>query len=121
VSAAVRKLRTDDAALELLREIRDLLKDMLARERKREALPDLVEALRAAYVPGVSRFTAQGLLDLAQENPHGELSAALSAALDMDAPGRTIALGMLFAKLPQLEVVSRGRGVCVYRLRDLDA
>jgi hypothetical protein len=54
VSATIRKLRADDEALALLREIRDLLKRAEQRKQSPAAVPALIAALEERYGPEVA-------------------------------------------------------------------
>jgi histidine ammonia-lyase len=115
-----------DEQLELLREIRDLLKDMLADRRRRFPLsavtvPALLGALTEHYGP--ARFTVRMVLDVAAENPHGALAEALAAVVNMNGSPRSVAtsLGALLSRLPEIEVVAEQRGASLYRLRTYPA
>jgi hypothetical protein len=121
VTARPRNLAGDALLEQVLAEVRALRADVRRVLRVRAA-PDLVAALRVVYVPGISPFTAEGVLTLAAEDPHGELSCALAAFIDMDLEprARAVSLGMRLSKLPDLEVVGRSGGLATYRLRDLD-
>lgn len=99
---------------ELRRDIQGLRTDI---RRQRNGAPALVAALTDYFGPG--RFTTSGLLALAEDEPHSEIANALADLIDMNAlpRGRATALGSLLARLPEVEVVDRQRGVAVYRLR----
>ena len=109
---------------EILTEVRGLRRDL----QRRSGLDPraLLDAIEDSFGPG--RFTAAGLLAMADEEPHSPLGTALAGIIDMDASprGRVTALGIALAKLPELEVVASQRGCAVeepswlfYRLRTL--
>jgi hypothetical protein len=112
----LRKTRTDEQT-ELLREIRDLLRDMLADQRRHSpaAVPALLVALEEHFGPG--RFTVRTVLEVVEENPHGALAEAVAHAVDMNLSprSRATALGALLARLPEVEVIAERPGI--YRLR----
>jgi hypothetical protein len=110
--------RKPDEALELLREIRDLLKDMLKGQRRHEAAPALLGALEEHFGP--ARFTVKGVLEVAGEDPHGVLAVAVAQNVDMNLSprSRATALGALLVRLRELEVVAERPGI--YRLRRED-
>lgn len=76
-----------------------------------------LESLEAYF--GEGRFTVAGLVELAADDPHSNLSAALAEVVDLNAGSRAqaTALGRLLSRLPQIEVVGEARGAAVYRLR----
>ena len=109
---------TDDVAAllrELVAEVRELRTDL--RRRHATAAPTLVAAIEDYFGPG--SFTVAGLLALAADEPHGAIADALADVVNMNAPprSRATALGVLLAKLPELEIVAQQRGFAVYRLR----
>ena len=113
----IRKQRAADEAVELLREIRDLLRDMRDDQRKRtpSAVPALLGALEERFGP--SRFTVRGVLEVVDQDPHGQLAEAVAALIDLNgsARARGTALGALLARLPEVEVIAERPGI--YRLR----
>jgi hypothetical protein len=82
-------------------------------------VPALLDALEAYFGPG--RFTAAGLLGIADDDPHGELGVALADLVDLSASprSRATALGALLSRLPDVEVVAAVRGSAVYRLAEV--
>jgi hypothetical protein len=82
-------------------------------------VPALLDALEAYFGPG--RFTAGGVLELCDEDPHGAIGAALAELIDLSASprSRATALGRLLARLPDVEVVAAVRGSAVYRLAEV--
>ena len=124
--APIRKPRTDET-VELLREIRDLLRAMRAEWRRhpRHPLPAaedpagvarLIEALGDYFGP--SPFTTAGVLRLAEEDPQGAIASALAELLDMTARphARAVALGTWFVRRAERVVAGARGGVRVYRL-----
>lgn len=77
----------------------------------------LVEAIADYFGDGV--FTARGVLEAVEDEPHSPLAEALAAVVDMNASpqGRATRLGQVLARLDELELVGERRGAAVYRLR----
>jgi hypothetical protein len=104
--------------VDLLRLILAELRGLRADLRKRDAAPDLVAAIADYF--GEGRFTTRGLLELADDEPHRAIAAALAGLVDMNAApqARATAVGALLARLAEVELVARGPGgVAIYRLR----
>jgi hypothetical protein len=114
-----RKFTSQDEAIELLREIRDLLRSLVAEQRKRSpvAVPALIAALEERFGPG--SFTVKGIMDVCAENPHCPLAEAVAQVLDMNASARSraVTLGALLTRLREVETVAEQRGASLYRLR----
>jgi len=66
---------------------------------------------------GTAVFTASGLLTVAREHPHGDLSLALEQVVDLNSPAPQIALGRLLARMPGVHAVGGRRGAILFRLR----
>jgi hypothetical protein len=117
VSASIRRLRADDAAVELLREIRDLLKRAEQRRQSPAAVPMLLGAFEERFGPG--RFTVRTVLGIVDEDPHSALSEAVAQVVDMNLSTRSRAtsFGALLVRLREVEVVAEQRGASIYRLR----
>jgi len=98
----------------MLGELRGLRSDM----RRSRSSPELVAALDDYFGSG-TRFTVAGLLDVADDEPHGALASALADVIDLGASARSraTALGRLLARLPEIEIVAQQRGCAVYCLR----
>jgi hypothetical protein len=116
---SVAPIRKPDEAVELLREIRDLLRNRVAEQRKRSpaAVPMLIAALEEHYGP--ASFTVCTVLEVVDENPHGALAEAVAQLIDMNASprSRAVALGALLTRLREIETVAEQRGASIYRLR----
>ena len=114
----LRRARTDEQ-LELLRELVAEIKGLRADLRKRDRMMPDASALLAEIQDyfGAGRFTAGGLLILADSRE--EFAQALSLVVDMNAPARsrTTALGLLLSKLPGVRKVAERGGSAVYELR----
>jgi len=92
------------------------IEEHLARGEVSEPHTALVDAIREIF--GTAAFTASGLLTIAREHPHGDLSLALEQVVDLNSPAPQIALGRLLRRLPDLEAVGGRRGALLFRLRD---
>jgi hypothetical protein len=112
-----RKFTSQDEAIELLREIRDLLKRAEQRKRSPIAVPALIAALEERF--GLGSFTVKGIMDVCAENPHCPLAEAVAQVLDMNASARSraVTLGALLTRLREVETVAEQRGASLYRLR----
>jgi hypothetical protein len=107
--------------LALLRAILDELRGLRADARRSTPIAVAGVALLAAIADyfGEGRFTVAGLLavdDIA-------IADALGDMVDMNAAprSRATALGLLLARMPDVEIVAQQRGCSVYRLRTLGA
>lgn len=97
---------------ELRAEVRALRADL----RRRDADPALLAALEEEFGPG--RFTAAGLLKLADEDPHGAIGEAIAAMIDMNAApkSRTIQLAARLKRMAEIKIVAKSHGTLVYRV-----
>jgi hypothetical protein len=121
VSVAPIRAKPDDEAIELLRvllaEVRELRREV-AELRRAPSAPALVAALREFF--GASgRLTAATVLTMAERESR-LWDALIESGVDLEASAqsRLIAVGMLLARMPELELVARRRGGAIYRLRD---
>lgn len=117
MTSSITPLRASHAAdesVELLREIRDLLRSMVADQRA--AAPALIAALAEHYGP--ARFTTNSVLQVCAEDPHSALAEAVSMIVDMNASPRSRAtsLGAWLARQREIEVVAEQRGASIYKL-----
>lgn len=97
---------------ELRAEVRALRADL----RMQRAEPALRAALEEEFGPG--RFTAAGLLKIADEEPHSAIGTALADLIDMNASprSRATALGARLRRMAGIEMVARAHGCAVYRV-----
>ncbi len=87
----------------------------LTRGPRADALIETIENIFDRGTP----FTANGLLAVAEEAPHGELANALASLIDYEGTphSRATQLGILLSRLPQIEVMGHKRGVTIFCLR----
>jgi len=81
--------------------------------------PALADALEGFF--GEGRFTVQGLLAIADDDPHSQIGVALADLIDLSASprSRATALGVALSRMPDVEVVAAVRGSAVYRLTEV--
>jgi len=111
---------TDRTVLEaIFAELREVHRkvDLLLESRPPEEAPGLADALREHFGP--TAFTVRGLLTLCDEDPHCPLADEVAALIDWEATphARAVALGMVLARMPELAVARRSRGMRMYRVR----
>jgi hypothetical protein len=109
-----------EALLVALAELREEMRAMRAELRalrQQQAEPALLVALEEEFGPG--RFTAGGLLKIADEEPHTPIADAIAAVIDMNAAphSRATALGTRLRRMVGIETVAKSHGTSVYRLR----
>jgi hypothetical protein len=112
VLVALEALREEIAAMHA--EVRKLRREL----RRHQAGPALlIEALVEFFGEG-SRFTAAGVLRLADEEPHGPIAQALADLIDMNGSprGRATALGTRLRRMPGIQIVARAHGCAVFRV-----
>ncbi len=108
---------TDSAVLQELRALRLEMAELRAALLPRSAAPVLLAAIEDYF--GTGRFTVAGLINLAADDPHGAIGAALADLIDLNAGARAqaTALGRLLCRMPGVEVVGEVRGAAVYQMR----
>jgi hypothetical protein len=105
-----------EAILLALAELRHEVATLRAELRRQRAEPTLLSALEEEFGPG--RFTAAGLLKVADEEPHCLIGQSLADLIDMNASprSRATALGARLRRMAGIEIVARAHGCAVYRV-----
>jgi hypothetical protein len=112
--------RLAEMRAELLAEIRAMRAEVQKAlpPPRRPAADELIEALLEQFGNRLGKFTAAGLLLLANDEPHSALANALAGVLDMELAPHALAtqLGTVLRRLPGLERAGEKSGAALYRV-----